>query len=70
MLMTDEFFRYPLDQLIDHRHPLALLANPIPRQEIAASLAHCLLAAEKARETMIELRCALLHPGVATPLLF
>jgi IS5 family transposase len=40
MLMTDDFFRNRLDQLIDLRHPLAVLANRMPWQEIEASLAH------------------------------
>jgi IS5 family transposase len=37
---TDDFFRNRLDQLIDLRHPLAVLANRMPWQEIEASLAH------------------------------
>jgi len=37
---TDDFFRSRLDQLIDLRHPLAVLANRMPWQEIEASLAH------------------------------
>jgi IS5 family transposase len=41
MSMTEDFFRNRLDQLIDLRHPLAVLANRIPWQEIEASLAHC-----------------------------
>jgi IS5 family transposase len=40
MLMTFDFFRNRLDQLIDLRHPLAVLANRMPWQEIEASLAH------------------------------
>jgi IS5 family transposase len=40
MLMTDDFFRNRLDQLIDLRHPLAVLANRMPWQEIEASPAH------------------------------
>ncbi len=35
--MTDDFFRK--DQMIDLRHPLAVLANRMPWQEIKASLA-------------------------------
>jgi hypothetical protein len=31
--MTDVFFRNRLDQMIDLRHPLAVLANRIPWQE-------------------------------------
>jgi IS5 family transposase len=37
---TDDFFRSRLDQLIDLRHPLAVLANRRPWHEIEASLAH------------------------------
>jgi IS5 family transposase len=37
--MTDDFFRNRLDQMIDLRHPLAVLANRMPWQEIGASLA-------------------------------
>jgi hypothetical protein len=37
--MTDDFFRNRLDQMIDLRHPLAVLANRRPWQEIEASLA-------------------------------
>ena len=40
MSMTEDFFRNLLDQLIDLRHPLAVLANRMPWQEIEASLAH------------------------------
>ena len=36
--MTDDFFRNRLDQMIDLRHPLAVLANRMPWQEIEASL--------------------------------
>lgn len=35
--MTDDFFRNRLDQMIDLRHPLAVLANRMPWQEIEAS---------------------------------
>jgi IS5 family transposase len=30
--MTDDFFRNRLDQMIDLRHPLAVLANRMPLQ--------------------------------------
>jgi transposase, IS5 family len=40
MSMTDDFFRNRLDQMIDLRHPLAVLANRMPWQEMQASLAH------------------------------
>ncbi|MCE2660018.1 MAG: IS5 family transposase [Rubrivivax sp.] len=40
--MTDaaDFFRSRLDQMIDLRHPLAVLASRMPWQEIEASIAH------------------------------
>ena len=37
--MTDDFSRHRLDQMIDLRHPLAVLANRMHWQEIEASLA-------------------------------
>ena len=37
--MTDDFFRTHLDPKIDLRHPMAVLANRMPWQEIEASLA-------------------------------
>ena len=37
---TDDFFRSRLDQMIDLRHPLAVLVSRMPWQEIEASLAH------------------------------
>ena len=40
MSMTEDFFRNRLDQPIDLRHPLAVLANRMPWQEIEASLVH------------------------------
>ena len=38
-VMTDDFFRNRLDQMIDLRHPRAVLAKRMPWQEIEASLA-------------------------------
>ncbi len=40
MSMTENFFSNRLDQLIDLRHPLAVLATRMPLQEIEVSLAH------------------------------
>jgi IS5 family transposase len=40
MSITADFFRNRIDQMIDLRHPLAVLANRMPWQEIEASLAH------------------------------
>ena len=36
---TEDFFRGRLDQMIDLRHPLAVLSTHMPWQEIEASLA-------------------------------
>jgi hypothetical protein len=38
-MVTDDFFRARLDQMIDLRHPLAVLASRMPWSEIEASLA-------------------------------
>ncbi len=40
MSHIDDFFRSRLDQMIDLRRPLAVLASRMPWQEIEASLAH------------------------------
>ncbi|WP_235587596.1 transposase, partial [Tepidimonas taiwanensis] len=37
---TEDFFRARLDQMIDLRHPLAVLASRMPWQELEARLAH------------------------------
>ena len=37
---TDDFFRARIDQMIDLRHPLAVLASRMPWQESEASVAH------------------------------
>ena len=42
--MTADFFRNRLDQMIDLRHPLAVLSDGVPWQELEASLAHRLPA--------------------------
>ena len=39
-MAIDDFFRSRIDQMIDLRHPLAVLASHMPWQEIEASLAH------------------------------
>lgn len=36
--MINDYFRNPLDQMIDLRHPLAMIANFMPWQKIEASL--------------------------------
>ncbi|MFN9503897.1 MAG: IS5/IS1182 family transposase, partial [Rubrivivax sp.] len=40
MTEAADFFRSRLDQMIDLRHPLAVLASRMPWQEIEASIAH------------------------------
>jgi transposase, IS5 family len=37
--MTDDFFRSRLDQMIEHSHPLAVLASRLPWEKIEAGLA-------------------------------
>ena len=37
---TADFFRSRLDQMIDLRHPLVVLASRMPWQELEASIAH------------------------------
>ncbi len=37
--MTDDFFRARLEQMIDLKHPLAVLASRLPRAQIASTLA-------------------------------
>ncbi|MFN9391370.1 MAG: transposase, partial [Betaproteobacteria bacterium] len=39
--MTDDFFRARLDQMIDLKHPLAVLAHCLPWAQIEAALAPC-----------------------------
>ena len=41
-LMSDtaDFFRSRLDQMIDLRHPLAVLSTRMPWQELEASVSH------------------------------
>jgi len=48
-LMSDtaDFFRSRLDQMIDLRHPLAVLSSRMPWQELEASVSH--LFAKKVR---------------------
>jgi hypothetical protein len=39
MMPTDAFFRFRLEQMIDLRHPLAVLAKRMPWAQIEATLA-------------------------------
>ena len=41
-MATDDFFRARLDQMIDLRHPLAVLAKRMPWAQIEAALAPAL----------------------------
>jgi hypothetical protein len=45
---TEDFFRGRLDQMIDLRHPLAVLSTHMPWQEIEASLAGVIACKVKA----------------------
>ena len=38
-MATDDFFRARLDQMIDLRHPLAVLAARMPRADVESALA-------------------------------
>ncbi len=40
--MTDDFFRARLEQMIDLKHPLAVLGNRMPWGQIETALAHAL----------------------------
>jgi IS5 family transposase len=48
MTGTADFFRSRLDQMIDLRHPLAVLASRMPWQELGASIAHLFAKAVRA----------------------
>ena len=52
---TDDFFRSRLDQMIDLRHPLAVLASRMPWQEIEASVAHRFVRRAHADQAMPDL---------------
>ncbi len=52
---TEDFFRCRLDQMIDLRHPLAVLASRMPWQQIEASLAHLFLRKARAGKAMPDL---------------
>lgn len=45
---TADFFRSRLDQMIDLRHPLAVLASRLPWQELEANIAHLFAKAVRA----------------------
>ena len=52
---TDDFFRSRIDQMIDLRHPLAVLASRMPWQEIEARVAHLFVRKAHAGEAMPDL---------------
>ena len=52
---TDDFFRARIDQMIDLRHPLAVLASRMPWQEIEAGVAHLFVRKAHAGTAMHDL---------------
>lgn|SRR5574344_17182 len=64
---TDDFFRSRIDQMIDLRHPLAVLSSRMPWQEIEARVAHLLVRKAHAGQAMPDLdpasRYILIHSG-------
>lgn len=52
---TEDFFRLRLDQMIDLRHPLAVLASRMPWQELEASLSHLFMRKARAGVAMPDL---------------
>ncbi len=60
-MATDDFFRSRLDQMIDLRHPLAVLAQRMPWSQIEAALAPALAHKERAGTLVSDL--GLFGPG-------
>ena len=52
-MSTPDFFRSRLDQMIDMRHPLAVLASRLPWAAIEASVAPLLARQERAAKRVI-----------------
>jgi len=52
-MSTPDFFRSRLDQMIDMRHPLAILASRLPWAAIEASVAPLLVRQERAAKRVI-----------------
>jgi len=52
---TEDFFRLRIDQMIDLRHPLAVLASRMPWQQIEASVAHLFMRKARADVAMPDL---------------
>ena len=55
MSLVDDFLRSRLDQTIDPRHPVAVLAPRMPLQETEASLAHQFARQVKAGKTVADI---------------
>jgi hypothetical protein len=52
---TEDFFRLRLDQMIDLRHPLAVLASRMPWQELEARLSHLFMRKARSGVAMPDL---------------
>ena len=52
---TDDFFRARIDQMIDLRHPLAVLSSRMPWQQIEAGVAHLFVRKAHEGEAMPDL---------------
>jgi IS5 family transposase len=52
--MTDDFFRSRLDQMIDLKHPLAVLGNRMPWAQIEAALAPAFARPEREGKPVVE----------------
>ena len=52
---TDDFFRSRIDQMIDLRHPLAVLSSRMPWQALEASLSHLFMRKARSGVAMPEL---------------
>lgn len=51
-MATDDFFRSRLDQMVDLRHPLAVLANRLPWAQIEAALAPAFACRDRSGEAV------------------
>ena len=52
---TDDFFRSRIDQMIDLRHPLAVLSSRMPWQDIEARVAHLFMRKARTAAAMPDL---------------
>lgn len=52
---TDDFFRARIDQMIDLRHPLSVLASRMPWQELEANVSHLFMRKARAEVPMPDL---------------